>query len=96
MKKFFILIELFTFNSFANDSLNRIYNLSNDTMEIVTHTKEFPRDGHFNLTSQEADLAMTLGRNDYLIGNYASAIASPVWDNLNCQKNKSDLFNISK
>lgn len=87
MKKLLIIINLFTLNSWAADSVSEIYNLSNDTMNIITYSKEFPKDGHFNLTTQESDLAFNLGKNDFLIAKYVTDIASPVWKPLGCSEN---------
>ena len=96
MKFFFVIINLYAFNSKATDSLSEIYNLSNEAMEIVTHTKEFPNDGHFNLTTSEADLTLNVGKNDYLIGKHADAIANPVWNNLGCQENQNKNEDLGK
>lgn len=86
MKKILIMANLFAINSFANDSVNEIYSLSNNTMDVITHTKEFPSDGRFNLTTEETDLAFNLGKNDYYIGEYASAVKNPLWQKIGCRE----------
>lgn len=88
MKKLLMVMNLFALNSFANESVNEIYNLSNDTMDVITHSKEFPSDGRFNLTTEETDLAFTLGKNDYYIGEYASAAKNSLTKDPDCTKDQ--------
>lgn len=57
----------------AADNTNDLYDLSNQTMDIVTKMKEFPSDGHFQLTPNEADLVMNLAKNDYMIGEHLAS-----------------------
>ena len=96
MKKFLIITSIISANSFADDGVNEIYNLSNNAMDIITHTKDFPSDGHFKLTTKEADLALSLGKNDYLIGEYIGATKNSPESAIGCQEFKYDPKEIAK
>jgi hypothetical protein len=72
MRKFiFISSTLFASVVRAETSGNeKIHTFANDIMEVVTHTKEFPGDGHFQLTTTESDLVMGVAGVDNAIGNF--------------------------
>lgn len=89
MKKLLIAANLLTLNSFADDGLREVYNLSNASMDIVTHTKEFPSEGRFNLTTEETDLALSVGKNDYYIGEYVSEAKNPLWQKIDCRETQN-------
>lgn len=76
--------------------MNEIYNLSNDTMEIITHSKDFPIDGRFRLTTDESDLFYTLGINDYYIGEYAGSAKAPAAKSKDCIEPTSTALAVGK
>jgi hypothetical protein len=77
----------------------KIHTFANDIMEVVTHTKEFPGDGHFQLTTTESDLVMGVAGVDNAIGNFLAEekgyqkggnIDCPEKDSLNLTLLKND------
>lgn len=71
----------------ANEtSLYEMHNLSNQMMEVVTKSPEFPQK-KFKLNSQESDLVVAVAKNDMLIGNY---LASAKISEEDCEKQRKE------
>lgn len=71
-KKILLPLVLLSTKLIAADNTENLYLLSNQSMDVVTKMKEYPSDGHFHLTTQEADLTTGVAKNDYMIGEYAA------------------------
>ncbi len=84
MNKYIILCLIFNSHLVFGDDLGQLYSLSNQAMDVVTQTNEFPSDGHFRLTAQQADLVSLVGKNDFLIGE---RLGSQDKNKVDCKEN---------
>ncbi len=76
---------LLTLTHANEDSIYEMHSLSNQMMEVVTKTNDFPKE-KFKLSNTEADLVVGVAKNDMLIGDYLANVKSIE----ECEKLKKD------
>lgn len=66
------LLLIPSLHTLASEDLEKIYLLANDVTDVVTHSKDYPSDGHFKLTTTESDIVASVGKLDYDISAFGT------------------------